>query len=362
MHIARTVSWVAVLALGGSVLAQSQQPQQSGQGGGQQQGTQPYQGVPMSPDEFEQATRRDPLDPIWGRPLQQPQFAGFPTFAQGLFGGYPRPTEGAAPAIPRLPILPPASGWPSWVRASTKEPLPNAPELALLVRHSDRVWRRERGDEPFTPLFYFEKMDGLVDGSEISVRQTGEFELIFYESGRLMSSGPAELRLGEMNEARVVVDIRRLTNLRFEGVGREHELRLPDGSVVIVPADPTEGPVPGRAILTFSPVTAPGVPVSRYALFHGGDRPVRVRTAGGEYVLEQGHRIELMVAPPKEGVRSAELAADGVLPVRRGAQVEVEGAAGGSVRWLGATFQVGAGSKLRLSPLQGDALAPPATR
>ncbi|MFM1871174.1 MAG: hypothetical protein RL398_596 [Planctomycetota bacterium] len=351
----RAVTPVVVLAFAGSVLGQVQQPQDP-------QAQPPSRGVQMDPSEFEEATRRDPLDPIWGRPLQQPQFAGFPSFAQGLFGGYPRAAEGELPVVPRLPILPAASGWPSWVRAASKEPLPNAPELALLVRHSDRVWRRERGDDPFTPLFYFEKMDGLVDGSEISVRQTGEFELIFYESGRLLSSGPADIRLGEMNESRVVVEIRRFTNLRFEGVGREHELRLPDGSVVLVPADPTEGPVPGKAILTFTPVTPPGAPVSRYGLFHGGDRPVRVRTAGGEIVLEQGHRIELLVAPPRDGARSLELATDGVVPVRRGAQVEVEGAPGGTVRWLGASFRTEAGTKLRLTPLQGDALVTPAAR
>jgi hypothetical protein len=325
------------------------------------------QNQPLSPYSSSSDLRalRDRLNSTWSRPLQQPQFVGFPTFTSALSGAYPLPggLPGALPPGFELPVLPGAAaptGWPSWARAASKEPLPNAPELALLVRHSDRVWRRERPEDAFTPLFYFEKLDGLVAGAEISVRQRGEFELLFYDTGRLVASGRTDLRLGAMDEKQVVVHVDTLWNLRLEGAGRSHEFLLPDGSSLLIPADPEEGPPPPRAVLTLAPIQAPGAERTRYSVFHGGGRPVRVRTAGQEVVLEGGHRIELFVAKRRHhGPTSPELLAEQALVVRDGDALVAEGAEAAGVHWLGASFRPAAGSRLRIDPIQGKPFADP---
>lgn len=314
---------------------------------------------------------RDRLNSTWSRPIQQPQFVGFPTFTSALSGAYPSPGGLPGAVLPgnllpgnllpgMLPVPAPApTGWPSWARAASKEPLPNAPELALLVRHSDRVWRRERPEDAFTPLFYFEKLDGLVAGAEISVRQRGEFELLFYDTGRLIASGRTDLRLGTMDEQKVVVHVDTLWNLRIEGAGRAHEFLLPDGSSLTIPADPSDEPPPPRAILTMAPIQAPGTERTRYSVFHGGGRPVRVRTAGQEVVLEAGHRIELFFAVRRhQGPTQGDLLAEESLLVREGDAIVAAGAEAARVHWLGASFRPAAGNTLRLEPIQGTPFAP----
>lgn len=303
---------------------------------------------------------QDPLDPIWARPLQQPTFRGFPSFTSPLFGAYPR--QGLAPGgreglVPELPTAEPLTGWPSWVTARNKEPLPHSPELALLVRHSDRVWRRVDADDAFTPLYHYDKLDTLGPGAEVEVRQTGEFEVLFEDSGRLASSGPVALRIAKMTLTEVSVEVGWFTRLRLIGVGREHRVRLPDGTLLVLPADPAEGPPPGQAIVVLERLAEPDQRPGRATVFQGGDRPVRLIPPGGgaEIVLASGQTVTLLLKPRHEGqAASGALDAGGIVPVTRGGVLEFVGRADSAVRWSGATFRPAAGQTLRLDPLQGQ--------
>ncbi|MCB9887254.1 MAG: hypothetical protein H6838_17320 [Planctomycetes bacterium] len=320
-----------------------------------------------SPQPQDPPLAQDRLDPIWSQPLPQPTFQGFPSFSSNLFGAYPKPGGVLEPGamIPQLPKLGPSTGWPAWVVARSKEPLPDSPELAMLVRHSDRVWRRERADEPFTPLYHYDRLGTLRDGAEIEVRQTGEFEILFQDSARLVSSGPAELRIVSMTEAAVAVEVRYFTALRLLTVKREYRLVLPDGTLLVVPGDPAEGPPPGRAEVVLLRAAEGDDRPGRATVFQGGDRPARLVFASDgsgtrEAVLENGHRVTVLLQPRREGqLTDGGLDAGALVPIQKGAAVEFTGGAQATVQWSGAAFRVPPGQTLLLDPLQGRPFAPP---
>ncbi len=319
---------------------------------------------PLPPN---QPVVQDRLDPIWAQPLPQPAFQGFPSFSSNLFGSYPRPGGVLDPGamIPQLPNLGPATGWPSWAVARSKEPLPDSPDLALLVRHSDRVWRRDAKDEPFTPLYHYDKLDTLREGAEVEVRQTGEFEVLFQDSARLVSNGPAELRIVSMTQTEVAVEVRRFTQLRLFAVKREYRLVLPDGTLLVVAGDPAEGPPPGRAEVVLLRSDDGGDRPGRATVYQGGDRPARLlyasdRSGTREAVLDRGMQATLLLQPRRDGqLVSGALDAGTLVPIRSGDAVEFAGGAHATVQWSGAAFHVAAGQTLRLEPLQGRPFAPP---
>lgn len=300
---------------------------------------------------------RDRLDPRWSDVPQPPAFPGFPSLALPGFGTYPSQANADAPPTGGASI-PAPTGWPEWVLAATKQALPNTPDRALLVRHGDRVWFRERQDEAMVPLFYFEKLKGLAAGAQISVRQAGEFEVLLFDSGRLVASGPTELTLGEMSATRAVLEVQQLTALRFEATGREHELRLPGGVTLVVPSAASPDEIADKAIVALVQVRSPGEAASRYALFHGSGRKVVVRIGGQGTELHPGQRLELLFAAPRaDRTASPGLAAQGGTWQMQGDVAVLTSATPNTAQWMGASFTLAAGSQLRLVPLQGKPFA-----
>jgi hypothetical protein len=150
--------------------AQQGQQGQQGQPGNGRQGTAEQQGPVIDP------RPRDPIDPTWTRLQQARQFQGFPVFPTRLSGYGAYPSSGTPPSG-FVPVLPPAgpevADWPGWLRLRGREALPYSPEVALLVRHTDRVWWRRDPEAAFVPLFFHDKIGALRAGSEVQVRQAG---------------------------------------------------------------------------------------------------------------------------------------------------------------------------------------------
>ncbi len=302
---------------------------------------------------------RDRLDPVWSQPLRPTQFQGFPTFPMRLFGAYPTAGDPAAGAPPlQLPAALPPTAWPTWLMRRAREPLPDSPELCLLVRVSDRVWVRSAAAEPFVPLYHWDAFETLSAGHEAEIRQTGQFALLLHRSGRLMAYGPTGLRVSASTPAVCELDLHRLTRVRLECWQREHRLRLPDGSMLVVAGDPAEAVTPGRAVITLQRIDDGEGRPGRVELLVTGDRAVRWQQPWGETVVEPGHRAAFLLAPrtgPAAAV--AGVATDGLEASVHETQLRASGRQGASLSWSGALFRPAAGEALRIDPLQGDPFA-----
>ncbi|MBL9078683.1 MAG: hypothetical protein JNL08_14330 [Planctomycetes bacterium] len=328
------------------------------------------------PDPFLQPNQpqqpRDPLDPVWGT-LPRPSFDGFPVFPSRLsgYGGYPQPARPLQPGqlptvqfppglMPLLPVAAPEPpGWPAWVRLAEREPLPFAPDRALLVQNSDRVWWRGTTDEPFVPLFFHDKLRALEPGAEVEVRQSGEFELLLHTSSRVVATGPTELRLVAMDAGHVELDLRSFTRLRVQARDRDHVLRLPDGSRLEAAAPAPDEAAPGPVLLLLQRADEPSRYGGRATIFNIGARPVRWVHAFGTTTLEPDHRVTMFLRPPAIAVGAglAELGGRAE-PTSGGRALDFRGADDAELSWCGARFQVGAGSVLRLDAGQGAPFAP----
>ena len=318
------------------------------------------------------------LTPVWvDLPPGQP-FQGFPVFPQGLsgYGAYPRP--GVLPDLSRMrelqqeirdrrlsdpaPALVPAEpeppGWPRWARLKDKEPLPYAENLALLVRHTDRVWWRGVDEDAFVPLYFYEKFTTLGVGSQVEVRQAGEFELLLHNSTRIISKGPIALRLAAMDQTTVVVELQALTWTRLRVTQRDHTFVLPDGSKIrITPAAAGAEPM-GPALLFLLRADEPGWVGGRASIFNAGQRPVLYQNAFGETTLEPGQRTTFFLHPPQQPIPAA-VAAEGITLEADGRALRGRAAGPAHVSWCGARFSMEANTTLRIDPLQGQPFAAP---
>lgn len=325
----------------------------------------------------------DPFTPRWAKPPQQIPFNGFPlSFPKGLgaFGSYPvtSPSSGVpgflglgaarmtGPGGLPLFALPSEDvpGWPRWLRAIDAPEFPYVPGQALLLRQSERVWWKEPGEDAFVPLYFHDKVRSVVPGTEVEVRRTGNFELLLHGGGRVLSQGPTHLRVDSMDDKQVVLKFSMLSKLRMQLSGREHQLQLPDGSMLVVPADvppasPEELPI-GPAVLVLERADEPGQFYGRAVLWNGGQRAVRWRYALGEVLLEPGHRMQFFLHPVAAGTGAGLTAAEAEI-VANGPARTITGNAGGAVQCCGASFALPKGARLSLDPLQGepfDAAAP----
>jgi hypothetical protein len=314
----------------------------------QQMGTSMYRG-------------RNPFDPIWTPLPTGPAFQGFPTFAARLPGYGTYPTVGGAQGV--VPLLPPAAeedpGWPGWVRLRQREPLPFASDVGLLVRHSDRVWSRATKEDAFVPLYHHDKLRTLGVGSEVQVRQAGEFEVLLHDSTRLIARGPTDLEFVTLSPTAVVIVVRTFTWLHLRVAGREHTISLPDGSDLLVRDDPEATADVGQAFVLLRRADEPKRYGGRATMFNGGGRDVIWRHAFGETTLPGSHVLTMFLSAP-EAVVPAPV-------VTKAAQSEPEGealrftsaAADARVSWCGASFDLGAGRSVRLDPVQGRVFTVP---
>jgi hypothetical protein len=313
------------------------------------------------------------LTPVWvDLPPGQP-FQGFPVFPQRLtgYGAYPRPGElwdpearrkaleelkGRPPLVPAEPEPP---GWPRWARLKDKEPLPYAENLALLVRHGDRVWWRGVDEDAFVPLYFHDKFITLGVGSQVEVRQAGEFELLLHGSTRIVSQGPVALRLAAMDQNTVNVELQVLTRVRLRVTQRDNTFVLPDGSKIRVAPPAANEEAAGPALLILLRADEPGWLGGRASIFNAGQRPVRYESAFGEWTIEPGQRATFFLHPPPHPI-PASVVAEGITLQADGRTLRGTAVANTHLSWCGARFAVEPNTAVRLDPIQGQPFAAPA--
>jgi len=318
----------------------------------------PYQRTPFS------RSVTEGLNPVWVPGPTAPQFSGFPSFNPKLSGygtGYPRRAgDLAAAGLLPMPVVPPSAeetGWPSWVRARAKVPLTYTADKALLVRHSDRVWWKAPDEEAFVPLYFYDKLCLVAAGTDIEVRQTGDFELVLHGGSRVVSLGRSAMRIEALTEKTVELRLAGFTRLRLELSTREHLVHLPDGSSLAIPPDVSDPPI-GPANLVIERAIEPSWFGGRATIFNGGARPVQWTHAFGTVAIAPGERVGFFLAPPTCAVPAALTAVDATTttqgPVLTGVAEQA-----GTVSWSGARFKLQAGASVRLDPMLGDPFAPP---
>ncbi len=362
---------IAVAALGLALLA----PARAQRPGAYPGAPQPGQQQPQQPQPLQQSPQfrvpgslegigpgwaqwREPLNSIWVRPPQTPAFAGFPVFPYRLqgYGAYPGDTERRpGRSLPLPPAAPLEPGWPPWARTRDKAPLPFAADLALLIRHTDRVWHRAAIDEPFVPAFFHDKLCTLPAGAEVDVRQSGDFELLLHDSSRVVARGPTFVTLAELTPTTVRLHVPRLTHLRVMASKREHTLVLPDSSRLRFGAAGA-GDLPFDVGITRA--DEPGWLGGRATLSNLGPSDVVWQHATGQVTLPPGHRVTFFLRPPPDPALPELDVREGVAEPDGDAMV-CRSSGDGHVRWSGARFALPAGAQLRLDPIQGRPFAPP---
>jgi hypothetical protein len=350
------------------------------------------QGAPAMPQPSAdgRAPTQDPLNltPVWVSSSPPNTFRGFPVFPTALqgYGAYPTApgTQGAPAAgngfgslfggnrlgppvlqlLPRRPPLPPAepeNGWPGWARLRERKPLPYAEDMALLVRHSERVWWRAASDEPHVPMAFHDKLRTLQAGADVEVRQAGDFELLLHDGGYVVSRGPAAMAIEKLDAGEVALRFARLTRLHLVGRERAQKIVLPDGSLLLWGAATQEQQGEPVDVNVERLTREPGWLGGRARITNYGRREVVFRHAFGEQTLRAGERLSFFLAASASDVGAALVTRD--LEVQRAAGTATckAGATAGEVRWCGASFTVPAGRSLRLEALQGDPFAVTAT-
>lgn len=359
---------LAALILAPALVAAPQLPGGNAPGGNQQgpQGQQPGVQQPGVQEQQPQQQGQDPFGyDAFNRPFMPfntgvaPE-QGFPTFAPGIYP--PAPPDWMKPpgisGLPSaLPMLPTNPDWPSWVKAKLDRELPYAPDQAVLVRDSDRVWLRTPDEEVFVPLYFFDKLRAVTVGTAVEVRQTGGFQLVFHGGSRLTASGTAALRIATLDEQLLRLEVTRFTHLWLVSIGREQRLQLPDGSELRIAAGEATD---GRAEVHIERADEPGWYGGRATMFNAGQRAVVWHTPFGDREILPGYIVTFFLQPSPLPL-GTDLQTDAVTTRRTGASLEATPSGGnGAVTWLGARFQLPPGSRLVLDPLLGDPFTPPA--
>lgn len=354
-------------------------PGAQGQGAAQAQGPivpqQPFVPGTQSPG----AT--NPFQARWSQPRPLQLSRGFPIFPSQFaqLGGYATtPDQLASPTASLLPSPAPEGddpmGWPSWARLKSKQPLPFAPNAALLIRHAERVWFRAEAAEPFVPLAFHDKLRGLAPGASVEVRSIGEFELLLHNSSRLIARGPTLLHVDELAEGKVALRVPTVSWLRVATTGREHAISLPGGGTLRIAAPPASvvpsflpapvpmsAPLPGVTDVVVDRLYEPGWLGGRATVTNLGSTSVTWTSHAGDVAIAPGQRIVFFVTPPDEPLPAdlapggASRAADGDVAVCRAGQDT-------SVSWSGAAFALPKGATVRFEPQQGRPFAPGAAK
>lgn len=318
----------------------------------------PQQPVPGQPlPQF-----RDPLN------LQRPwvrgnaeAFQGFPVFP-GDFGGYGIYPQSLTPvppiltgALPPPPLVSTAPDWPSWVKTKERE-LPYEPGLAVLVRQADRVWFSLPEEPVAVPLYFWDATRALGPGSEVEVRRTGEFLLLFHGGSRLGSFGAGRVIVQALDEDKVQLRIPAFTRMRIAVGERPFVIELPDGSSLHVDRAPKDE-APRFAHVDLERADEPEWHAGRASIQNLGERPLRWQTPSGEVEIAPSHKCLFFLTPPPLPVAHG-LVATGVSSEAIGAARRfVADPGGGTVSFSGARIELPAGAVLELDPLLGAPFA-----
>jgi hypothetical protein len=235
----------------------------------------------------------------------------------------------------------------------------------VLVRQSDRVWFRTKGEDAFVPLYHWDFVRSLAPGDEVKVDTSGEFLLQFHGGGLIDAFGPTALSIDALDEKEARCTVRAFKHLRFTALARPIVLALPDGSTIATQAP--EAPVSPNEVRTTAAlpselllerVDEPARYRGRATIFNSGSVAARWQTAFGEVLLEPGRRVTFFLTPPVVPL-PASLVEDKVRAETEGAVRRWNAVEPASVTWSGARFQLPAGSSLQIDPMLGDPFAAP---
>jgi len=349
---AATLAVLALLAQGG-VLAQTQT--QDPQGTAPRSTMWPGYFGPTSggvANDVEAANRRTFSQPNAGIS----PFTGFPTFPSGVSPSaafQPPPNWNTAPEVKSMPPaqVPTAPDWPTWLRIREQRTLAYEPGVAVLVRQQDRVWFRTPDEPAFVPLYFFDKIREVRAGTEVQVRQSGEFVMLLHGGSRIVALGAVDLKVAELTDTLVAVELRNFTELRLRCIEREHRFTLPDGSLLVVPPQAADAV---GVDLQLQRVDVPEPSAGRATLTHESGRPVGLQMPHGTVALAQGTRNTVFFAA-SPGLVQDSVASQGVGEERSGSARRFRaGPSGGVVRFSGSSFQLPSGATLVVDPLLGE--------
>lgn len=322
-------------------------------------------GIPSPPNPWTSplAPKQLPgLSPIYKRGFQGmdstlPEFQGFPTFPPNAagYGGYTLPPASLV-ALPEFfagrlppPAPEPRDDWPSWIRLELEAGTGAfAPSRAVLVRGTDRVWFLAPGEPAFVPLAYHDKVRVLEGGSQIQVRNQGEFQVSFFGGTRMNSQGPVALQIQELSEERIAIRLDTVTRLHLNSRSQPVVVQLL-GSTLLQMDQQTQGGtdlfLQREAGHVWVHNWGPGTVVLR--------SPLRVQ--GLELLPD--HRVTLWVAPHRAPVLATDLSLEGALQTleHQGSLEVTGGSGGGAVTWSGARIRVTEGAVLTLDSLGAGA-------
>lgn len=313
-----------------------------------QQAQEPVQQPPLLPN---------PLDILLKGEVVHPRFAGNPA-EQGLgglpfltppgFGAYPGgqfavPFRDAPVGVATAPMVARSpNAWPTWLpeESSVGGEEGFTPDVAIIAQTNDYVWVLEPDETAFTPLAYWDRYRVVPTGTALDVRGGGQFSIAFQRGSVVRSLGAARAVLERLDEEVTAVGFDHLS--RVIVVAGERPVRVRIGRAGAVEAVSCRLSVARDGGLVHVVNLGPG-----QARFDLGDRTID---------LGRGFRISVIPDLPPEGP-SLELGLRGDLQTSRDGRVlrAVAGAAGGSLDWSGARFELPRGSNLVVDPLAGSA-------
>ncbi len=306
---------------------------------------------------------RSPYREGWqGIDSSMPTHQGFPSYGVSVpsFGRYPG-VGSELPGVvarPPMPVIPrdQTKTWPSWVRLpDTEKPLASLSAGAILVRQVDRVWLRDPQERAFTPLAHFDKFRLLVAGSDLRVRDGGEFPILFHDGSFLRSVGTIDMSVVDLADDAVTLKVRELRELWSTSFVRPLALQFDNGGTLGVPAG---------AAIRLSTTRLPAGTV-QLRILNQGHTALIWQSPLGTVEVAAGRRIDVMLAVPTGPAITLPLAHEGRVDVRRNGRTAVV-SGDGTLVWSGVRIRLRNGERAVVDPLAGktfpeDPRVPPPT-
>lgn len=267
-----------------------------------------------------------------------------PGFGAYPGGALPQPFGGdeslkRTAALPGLPRS--ENSWPSWFEDGGDGGFPL--EVGLLRQQHDAIWLWEREDSPApVRLIAYDRFRKVSSGARFEIRGKGSGVLQLTGAARLRCDGPTLVAIDELSDRVVRIDARLVSRMSVScGTGRPIVVRIGSAGEARIEAS------------TVSIVRQGGL----VEIVNVGTGTLRWQDAGEPLVIPPAHRVTVL-----PGLRRAD-------PIRTSLQVggrierSDEGRTAtftatepGSVEWGGARFELRAGMRLRIDPLNGDSL------
>lgn len=312
-----------------------------------QQGQQQAAPPPLLPNPLDILMQGENVHPRFaGDPAQQ-GLGGLPFLTPPGFGAYPGgqfaiPFRDAPAGVATTPMITRSpNAWPSWLPEASEGGTEGfTPDVAIVAQTNDYVWVLEPDETAFTPLAYWDRYRVVPSGTTIDVRGGGQFALAFQRGSVVRSLGKARAILERLDEEVTAIAFEDLS--RVVVVAGERPVRTRIGRAGAVEAVSCRLSIAREGGLVHVANLGPG-----QARFDFGDRVLE---------LARGYRVSVIPDIPPDGP-SLGLGLRGDLQTSRDGRVlrAVAGAAGGSLDWSGARFELPRGASLKVDPLAGSA-------